>query len=236
MATHSASTSQAMSPAINVAMNAKPRIVSCMTLKKKNSILNFFQPKREANSLRKSKSLFKLKSLIFPTNREDDDTSTTGDIDTGDANNTSDLNQNTDKDILVPTEIHHEHLPPKSLDHPRLSSTTTNSTVTTKYRIGHSSSLAKLDHLQVEPQDFKKIQLIGRGDVGRVYLVENVKNDHLYAMKVLSKKEMVAREKVKRVLAEQRILVILLIGNSESSIHSDSFPYISNRQISILRY
>jgi protein-serine/threonine kinase len=96
--------------------------------------------------------------------------------------------------------------PVQEIDHSRLSSTTTTSTVTTKYRVGHSSSSAKLEQLQVLPTDFEKIALIGRGDVGRVYLVKNKRNDELFAMKVLSKKEMIAREKIKRVMAEQRIL------------------------------
>ena len=69
-----------------------------------------------------------------------------------------------------------------TIDRSRMSSAT-NSTVTTKYRVGHSSSAAKFDHIQVQPSDFKKIKLIGRGDVGRVYLVQNKKDDVLFAMK-----------------------------------------------------
>lgn len=48
--------------------------------------------------------------------------------------------------------------------------------------------------------------MLGRGDVGKVYLVREKKTDKLFAMKVLSKKEMIARNKIKRALAEQEIL------------------------------
>ncbi|KAK8087054.1 serine/threonine protein kinase- AGC family [Apiospora phragmitis] len=50
------------------------------------------------------------------------------------------------------------------------------------------------------------IKLIGKGDVGKVYLVREKKSSRLYAMKVLSKKEMIKRNKIKRALAEQEIL------------------------------
>lgn len=73
---------------------------------------------------------------------------------------------------------------------------------------------------------FQKIKLLGKGDVGKVYLVREKKTDKLFAMKgashlsiypfrsipididclVLSKKEMIKRNKIKRALAEQEIL------------------------------
>lgn len=48
--------------------------------------------------------------------------------------------------------------------------------------------------------------MLGKGDVGRVYLVREKKTDKLFAMKVLSKKEMIERKKIKRALTEQEIL------------------------------
>lgn len=48
--------------------------------------------------------------------------------------------------------------------------------------------------------------MLGKGDVGRVYLVREKKTSKLYAMKVLSKKEMIERKKIKRALTEQEIL------------------------------
>ncbi|KAI9321560.1 kinase-like domain-containing protein [Dichotomocladium elegans] len=54
--------------------------------------------------------------------------------------------------------------------------------------------------------DFQKIRLLGKGDVGKVYLVKQKDTNRLYALKVLSKKEMIRRNKIKRAYAEQAIL------------------------------
>lgn len=59
---------------------------------------------------------------------------------------------------------------------------------------------------KLSPSDFEKIQLIGKGDVGKVYLARLKNTDKLFAMKVLTKKEMIERNKVKRVLTEREIL------------------------------
>lgn len=59
---------------------------------------------------------------------------------------------------------------------------------------------------QVGPQCFEKVKLLGKGDVGKVYLVKEKASLRLYAMKVLNKKEMIQRNKIKRALAEQEIL------------------------------
>jgi hypothetical protein len=58
------------------------------------------------------------------------------------------------------------------------------------------------------PEDFKVIRLIGKGDVGRVYLVARKTTGKLYAMKILSKEEMIKRNKVRRVMTEREILVV----------------------------
>ncbi|KAH3688076.1 hypothetical protein WICPIJ_000918 [Wickerhamomyces pijperi] len=68
------------------------------------------------------------------------------------------------------------------------------------------SNSIKYADLQVGPKSFDKIRLLGKGDVGKVYLVREKSTDRLYAMKVLSKKEMIQRNKIKRALAEQEIL------------------------------
>lgn len=59
---------------------------------------------------------------------------------------------------------------------------------------------------KVGPQDFERIKLIGQGDVGKVYLVRLRDTTQLFAMKVLSKKEMIERNKLKRCLTEREIL------------------------------
>ncbi|KAI5293428.1 serine/threonine protein kinase, AGC, partial [Ascosphaera acerosa] len=74
------------------------------------------------------------------------------------------------------------------------------------YRRMYSSNSIKVRNVEVGPGSFEKIKLIGKGDVGKVYLVREKKYGRLYAMKVLSKKEMIKRNKIKRALAEQEIL------------------------------
>lgn len=70
----------------------------------------------------------------------------------------------------------------------------------------YSSNSIKVSDVKVDPSCFEKVRLLGQGDVGKVYLVRETKTNRLYAMKVLLKKEMIERNKIKRVLAEQEIL------------------------------
>ncbi|KAF5975194.1 AGC RSK RSK-unclassified kinase [Fusarium coicis] len=74
------------------------------------------------------------------------------------------------------------------------------------FRRTYSSNSIKVRNVEVSPSSFDKIKLIGKGDVGKVYLVREKKSSRLYAMKILSKKEMIKRNKIKRALAEQEIL------------------------------
>ncbi|KAJ2681771.1 serine/threonine protein kinase, AGC, partial [Coemansia spiralis] len=70
----------------------------------------------------------------------------------------------------------------------------------------YSSNSMKVQKISVGPKSFTKIKLLGKGDVGKVYLVRQKDTGKLYAMKVLTKAEMIKRNKIKRVLAEQEIL------------------------------
>lgn len=54
--------------------------------------------------------------------------------------------------------------------------------------------------------DFERLKILGKGSIGHVYLVKLKDTEDLFAMKVLCKKEMVQRNKVKRILTEQEIL------------------------------
>ena len=67
----------------------------------------------------------------------------------------------------------------------------------------YSSTSVRIKAASVKPSDFEKIRLLGKGDVGKVYLVRRKDTGRMYALKVLSKKEMVKRNKIKRALAEQ---------------------------------
>ncbi|KAK9896032.1 Pkinase-domain-containing protein [Cystobasidium minutum MCA 4210] len=75
-----------------------------------------------------------------------------------------------------------------------------------QFRRTYSSNSIKIRNVEVGPSSFQKIKLLGKGDVGKVYLVREKKTDKLFAMKVLSKREMIKRNKIKRALAEQEIL------------------------------
>lgn len=47
------------------------------------------------------------------------------------------------------------------------------------------------------PKDFQKIRILGKGGVGRVYLVQLKGTEKLFAMKVLKQEEMISRNKVR---------------------------------------
>ncbi|KNE59153.1 AGC/RSK protein kinase, variant [Allomyces macrogynus ATCC 38327] len=69
-----------------------------------------------------------------------------------------------------------------------------------------ASTVRRIEPSVVAPEHFIKIKLLGKGDVGKVYLVRRKGTNKLYAAKVLSKAEMLKRNKIHRVLAEQEIL------------------------------
>ena len=54
------------------------------------------------------------------------------------------------------------------------------------FRRTYSSNSIKVRNVEVGPSSFDKIKLIGKGDVGKVYLVREKKSNRLYAMKGLS--------------------------------------------------
>ncbi|KAJ3067062.1 hypothetical protein HDU98_009716 [Podochytrium sp. JEL0797] len=91
-----------------------------------------------------------------------------------------------------------------------------------------SVPLLPTGHPEVQPSDFKKIKIIGKGAVGRVFLVRNKSNQRFYAMKVLNKSEMVRSKKIKRVLAEQEILMSLnhpFLATLYHSFQSEGYLY-----------
>jgi protein-serine/threonine kinase len=56
------------------------------------------------------------------------------------------------------------------------------------FRRTYSSNSIKVRDVEVGPQSFDKIKLIGKGDVGKVYLVREKKSSRLYAMKGTSER------------------------------------------------
>ena len=51
------------------------------------------------------------------------------------------------------------------------------------FRRTYSSNSIKMRTVEVGPSSFEKVKLIGKGDVGKVYLVKEYKSQRLYAMK-----------------------------------------------------
>ncbi|KAL4265642.1 non-specific serine/threonine protein kinase [Pleurotus pulmonarius] len=96
------------------------------------------------------------------------------------------------------------------------------------FRRTYSSNSIKVGQVEVGPSSFSKLKLLGKGDVGRVYLVKEKKTSKLFAMKVLSKKEMIERKKIKRALTEQEILATAnhpFIVTLYHSFQSDGYLY-----------
>ncbi|KAI5477756.1 serine/threonine protein kinase Nrc-2 [Pseudohyphozyma bogoriensis] len=97
------------------------------------------------------------------------------------------------------------------------------------FRRTYSSSSIRVRHTEIGPSSFHKIRMLGKGDVGKVYLVREKKTEKLFAMKVLSKKEMIKRNKIKRALAEQEILAGSnhpFIVTLYHSFQSDDYLYL----------
>lgn len=58
----------------------------------------------------------------------------------------------------------------------------------------------------IGPHSFRKLKLLGKGGAGTVYLVVLRGTDMVYAMKELTKEDMIKRDKVMRVMTEREIL------------------------------
>jgi len=69
------------------------------------------------------------------------------------------------------------------------------------------SSVFPVTEEQVGPKHFEKMRLLGQGSIGKVYLVRLRGTEKYYAMKELTKSDMIARNKIKRVMTEREILV-----------------------------
>lgn len=59
---------------------------------------------------------------------------------------------------------------------------------------------------KIGPHSFRKLKLLGKGGAGTVYLVVLRGTDSVYAMKELTKEDMIKRKKVMRVMTEREIL------------------------------
>lgn len=99
--------------------------------------------------------------------------------------------------------------PPPSLDSTRSGASAfpayPNNPVLQAVSVPHSDAFP-VKESQVGPHHFTRLKLLGRGGIGQVFLVRLKDTDKLYAMKVLTKEEMIVRNKVKRVMTEREIL------------------------------
>ncbi|KAI8620207.1 kinase-like domain-containing protein [Chytriomyces sp. MP71] len=97
-----------------------------------------------------------------------------------------------------------------------------------QYLPATTAAARQVRDLEVQPTDFKKVKLIGKGAVGNVFLVRHNATQRYYAMKVLDKEDMIKKNKVKRVLAEQEILVTAnhpFIARLYHSFQSEKYLY-----------
>ncbi|KAH3731990.1 serine/threonine-protein kinase nrc-2 [Pelomyxa schiedti] len=70
----------------------------------------------------------------------------------------------------------------------------------------HIAETAHVSKAQVGREDFVIIRQLGKGHVGKVYLVRHKETNRLYAMKVYSKEAMIREGKIKRCQTEREIL------------------------------
>ncbi|KAF8592617.1 kinase-like protein [Ramaria rubella] len=80
-----------------------------------------------------------------------------------------------------------------------------NEVVTGEIRVQVTYEQAQSKHT-LTPRDFEFLKLIGRGTFGRVFQVRKKDTKRIYAMKVLSKKEIVAKKEVAHTIGERKIL------------------------------
>jgi len=73
---------------------------------------------------------------------------------------------------------------------------------------GDVSNMLQTNH-KVEPHDFEFLKVIGRGSFGKVMQVRYKRDSEIYAMKILRKKQIIARNQIDHVKAERKILQAL---------------------------
>lgn len=94
------------------------------------------------------------------------------------------VNKNASTLGLVETKGHDEHGLSLSVpDSDGLSPLPAPGRTPLAFRRTYSSNSIKVRNVEVGPSSFDKIKLIGKGDVGKVYLVKEKKSSRLYAMK-----------------------------------------------------
>ncbi|KAI0081670.1 kinase-like protein [Panus rudis PR-1116 ss-1] len=80
-----------------------------------------------------------------------------------------------------------------------------NETVTGEIRVQITFEASKTRRA-LTPRDFEFLKLIGRGTFGKVFQVRKKDTKRIYAMKVLSKREIIAKKEVAHTIGERKIL------------------------------
>ena len=62
---------------------------------------------------------------------------------------------------------------------------------------------SSVDSLSITLSDFKKLKVIGKGSFGKVFLVKNINNERIYAMKVLDKKFVIEKKQILHTQTER---------------------------------
>jgi serine/threonine protein kinase len=82
-----------------------------------------------------------------------------------------------------------------------------------KYKVRNSNLALIADELNgsqtkpaLNPRDFEFLKLIGRSALGKVFQVRKKDTKRLYAMKVLWKKQVVAKNEIAHIIGERKIL------------------------------
>ena len=85
----------------------------------------------------------------------------------------------------------------------------------------------KFKQIQVTDEDFEKIKVIGRGYIGKIYLVKYKKDGKYYAMKMMRKDQILSEELNDNILLEKNILM----GAQSEFILNLSFFYQTNERV-----
>lgn len=59
----------------------------------------------------------------------------------------------------------------------------------------------------VKPSDFEFLRTIGKGSFGKVYSARHIKEDRIYAVKVLNKKMIIKRNEKNHIMSERNVLL-----------------------------
>lgn len=70
----------------------------------------------------------------------------------------------------------------------------------------NQSNIWRLERRIIKPAQFEKLKIIGRGSYGDVWLVRDKEDQNVYAMKILRKSELIARQQVMNTLSEREIM------------------------------